>query len=376
MDLPPEISVFILSLTAPFILYTINHVSFLQDPQVILAIGIMVLTTIFLLANLSVKSKKSTDPLFYVFAVFSFTSVVSITNALQHHGFIKGFMDFYISKGEPYLSTAHGIMMSYWDGVVHYGLLLIMAHHMTAGKPFRSLALVWAGSMIASEIVLITGVVVGKYGKNLLPAFWRNAPSLVLPIWAAAKLLNRPRELSIIPADKVEVEQKKTLLSRPTDLLLTLGLMGSIIFTAFRGFVVLECSLDFCFTYIFQYEPYMKDSVGFPKVTMLVFLFYVLPLLTACVYGLYTPGCTWMLDWTLVLAGAVAQMQWTHLGASVHSRTPFTYRIPKDEWRQVVTLNLLYTAVPVLLAVRCYMDQTFFMKNVPQEQASNGKKNN
>uniref|UniRef100_A0A673JMT6 Transmembrane 6 superfamily member 2-like n=1 Tax=Sinocyclocheilus rhinocerous TaxID=307959 RepID=A0A673JMT6_9TELE len=312
----------------------------------ILAIGIMVLTTIFLLANLSVKSKKSTDPLFYVFAVFSFTSVVSITNALQHHGFIKGFMDFYISKGEPYLSTAHGIMMSYWDGVVHYGLLLIMAHHMTAGKPFRSLALVWAGSMIASEIVLITGVVVGQK-------------------------LNFSK-LKVC----VEVEQKKTLLSRPTDLLLTLGLMGSIIFTAFRGFVVLECSLDFCFTYIFQYEPYMKDSVGFPKVTMLVFLFYVLPLLTACVYGLYTPGCTWMLDWTLVLAGAVAQMQWTHLGASVHSRTPFTYRIPKDEWRQVVTLNLLYTAVPVLLAVRCYMDQTFFMKNVPQEQASNGKKNN
>lgn len=32
--------------------------------------------------------------------------------------------------------------------------------------------------------------------------------------------------------------------------------------------VVLECSLDFCFTYIFQYEPYMKDSVGFPKVTV------------------------------------------------------------------------------------------------------------
>ncbi|KTF80687.1 hypothetical protein cypCar_00037385 [Cyprinus carpio] len=313
MDLPPEISVFILSLTAPFILYTINHVSFLQDPQVILAIGIMVLTTIFLLANLSVKSKQSTDPLFY--------------------------------GSNPM-------------------------------KPFRSLALVWAGSMIASQIVLITGVVVGKYGKNLLPAFWRNAPSLVLSVWAAAKLFNKPRELSIIPADKVEVEQKKTLLSRPTDLLLTLGLIGSIIFTAFRGFVVLECSLDFCFTYIFQYEPYMKESVGFPKVTMLVFLFYVLPLLTACVYGLYTPGCTWMLDWTLVLAGAVAQMQWTHLGASVHSRTPFTYRIPRDEWRQVVTLNLLYTAVPVLLAVRCYMDQTFFMKSVPQEQASNGKKKN
>ncbi|KAK9980311.1 hypothetical protein ABG768_013683 [Culter alburnus] len=374
MDFPPEISVFLLSLTAPFILYTINHVSILQDPQVILAIGITVLTTLFLLANLSVKSRKSTDPLFYVFAVFSFTSVVGITNALQQDGFIRGFMDFYISKVEPYLSSAHCIMMSYWDGVVHYGLLLIMIHRLTAGKSFRGMALVWAGSMIASQIVFIPGIVVGKYGKKILPAFWRNAAFLVLPIWAAAKLFNRPRELPIIPADKVEVEQKKALFSRPADLLLTLGLLGTIIFTAFRGFVILECSLDSCFSYIYQYEPYMKDSVGFPKVMMLVSMFYVLPLLTACVYGLYTPGCTWMLDWTLFLAGAVAQTQWTHLGASVHSRTSFTYRIPRDEWRLVVTMNLLYAAVPVLLAVRCYLDQAFFMKNVPQEQASNGKK--
>lgn len=99
------------------------------------------------------------------------------------------------------------------------------------------MALVWAGSMIASQIVFIPGIVVGetllyseiehkvktscnllaqthlhtdvfcvlgKYGKNILPALWRNAASLALPIWAAAKLLNRPRELSIIPADKVK----------------------------------------------------------------------------------------------------------------------------------------------------------------------------
>ncbi|XP_043089425.1 transmembrane 6 superfamily member 2 isoform X1 [Puntigrus tetrazona] len=311
-------------------------------------------------------------PSYRMFAVFSFTSVVSITNALQHHGFIKGFMDFYISKAEPSLNTAHGLMMSYWD-VLHYALLLIMVQRITAGKPFRSLALVWAGSMIAGQLVLISGTVVGRHGKNLLPAVWRSGPSLVLPVWAAAKLFDRPRELSITPADKVEVEQKKTLLSRPTDLLLTLGLGASIIFTAFRGFVVLECSLDFCFTYIFRYEPYMKDGVGFPKVTMLLLFFYVLPLLMACVYGLHVPGCTWMLDWTLVLAGAVAQMQWTHLGSSVHQRTPFTYRIPKDEWREVVVLNLLFTAVPVLLAVRCCADKTFFVKSVPRERASNGK---
>lgn len=93
--------------------------------------------------------------------------------------------------------------------------------------------------------------------------------------------------------------------------------------------------MDFCFSYIYQYEPYLKDPVGFPRVMvslekmdplyinarnqnvifvvsslqMLVYLFYALPLLTVFIYGLNTPGCSWMLDWTLFFAGAAAQVR-------------------------------------------------------------------
>lgn len=42
---------------------------------------------------------------------------------------------------------------------------------------------------------------------------------------------------------------------------------------------------------------------------MLVYLFYALPLLTVFIYGLNTPGCSWMLDWTIFFAGAVAQVR-------------------------------------------------------------------
>lgn len=45
-----------------------------------------------------------------------------------------------------------------------------------------------------------------------------------------------------------------------------------------------------------------------PLHQMLLYLFYVLPFFCLCIYGLLRPGCSWMPDWSLVFAGAVAQV--------------------------------------------------------------------
>nr|XP_020489647.1 transmembrane 6 superfamily member 2 [Labrus bergylta] len=373
---PVEVSVFLLSLLAPVVLYTINNISALQETLPILGMGLVVLGSVLLLLLLAVGHQTKVDPLFYAFAEFSFTCVVGLTNALEQDRFISGFMGFYLKMGEPHLSTAYAVMMSYWEGIFHYLLFLIIIRRMFNGKSYRSLGLLWAGSSIAHQIVLIPGVVIGKYGSNIKPAFWRNIPFFVAPFWAASVLFSRPREMPIIPADKILAEQRKSLLRRPVDLLLSLLSLGAMAFTVFRGFVVLDCPLDACFTYIYQYEPYLKDPVGFPRVMMLAYLFYALPLLIAFFYGLRTPGCSWMLDWTIFFAGAIAQTQWCHIGASLHSRTPFTYRVPADKWWPVITLNVLLAAVPILLAVRCHTIPAFFMKPVPKGQTDKEKKKN
>ncbi|XP_062260302.1 transmembrane 6 superfamily member 2 [Platichthys flesus] len=373
---PVEVFVFLISLLAPGVLYTLNNVIALQEPLPILGVGLVILGSVLLLVLLSVRHKTNVDPLYYAFAEFSFTNTVGLTNALEQDGFISGFMGFYLRMGEPHLSTAYAVMMSYWEGVFHFVLLLVIIHRMFKGKSYRSLGLLWAGSSIAHQIVLIPGVVVGKYGSNIRPAFWRNIPFFMAPFWAASLLFRRHREMPIVTADKIAAEQKKSLLTRPVDLLLSLLLMGAMVFAVFRGFVVLDCPLDTCFTYIYQYEPYLKDPVGFPRVTMMVYLFYALPLLTVFIYGLKTPGCTWMLDWTIFFAGAMAQTQWCHIGASLHSRTPFTYRVPADKWWPVITLNVLLAAVPALLALRCHSSPTFFMKPVPKGQTNGEKKKN
>lgn len=371
---PAEVSVFLLSLLAPCVLYTMNNIPALQEPLPILGMGMVILGSVLLLLLLTVRHKKNLDPLFYVFAEFSFTCMVGLTNALEQDGFISGFMAFYVKSGEPHLSTAYAVMMSYWEGIIHFILFLAIIHRMFKGKSYRSLGLLWVGSSIAHQIVLIPGVVIGKFGSNIRPAFWRNVPFFLVPFWAASVLFSRPREMPIITADKIAVEQKRGLLTRPVDLLLSLLLLGAMVFSVFRGFVVLDCPLDACFTYIYQYEPYLKDPVSFPRVMMLMYLFYALPLMTAFIYGLKTPGCSWMLDWTIFFAGAVVQAQWCHIGASLHSRTPFTYRVPADKWWPVITLNVLLAAVPPLLALRCYTNPAYFMKPVPKGQTSNEKK--
>ncbi|KAG7524181.1 transmembrane 6 superfamily member 2-like [Solea senegalensis] len=371
---PVEVSVFLISLLAPGVLYTLNNIPALQEPLPILGMGMVILGSVLFVLLVTVQHKNKVDPLFYVFAEFSFTCMVGLTNALEQDGVISGFMGFYLKMGEPHLSSAYAVMMSYWEGIVHFVLFQTIIHRMFKGKSYRSLGLLWAGSSIAHQIVLIPGVVIGKYGSDIRPAFWRNVPFFVVPFWAASLLFTRPREMPVITADKVAEEQKKGLLSRPVDLLLSLLLMGAMAFSVFRGFVVLDCPLDTCFTYIYQYEPYLKDPVGFPRVTMLVYLFYALPLLAVLIYGLKTPGCSWMLDWTIFFAGAMAQSQWCHIGASLHSRTPYTYRVPVDKRWPVITLNVLLAAVPILLALRCYTNPAFFMKPVPKGQTSNEKK--
>ncbi|KAA8577557.1 hypothetical protein FQN60_017439 [Etheostoma spectabile] len=100
---------------------------------------------------------------------------------------------------------------------------------------------------------------------NNIPALQENVPFFLVPFWAASLLFSRPREMPVVTADKIIAEQKKGLLSRPVDLLLSLLLLGAMAFSVFRGFVVLDCPLDACFTYVYQYEPYLKDPLAFQE---------------------------------------------------------------------------------------------------------------
>uniref|UniRef100_A0A8C6T468 Transmembrane 6 superfamily member 2 n=1 Tax=Neogobius melanostomus TaxID=47308 RepID=A0A8C6T468_9GOBI len=298
------------------------------------------------------------------FAEFCFTCVIDLVSALEYDGIISGFMEFYQKTGEPYLGTSYAIMMCYWDGIAHFIMYLIMISRITDRKAYRTVGLLWAGSLCAN-MSLFPLYVIGKYGSEIRPAFWINFLFLLMPILGGVSLFTRPKDRPLIGGYNAQQAQCMKLIWRPQDLVLVVLLLGAIAFTILRGLVALDAPLEVCSDYLRQYEPYLKDPVGFPRVMMLHQFFYGLPLLGAFVYGLLKPGCTWMADWTLFFAGAMVQCQWAHIGGSLHPRTTAPYRIPAESLCMVLTANLIYVLTPILVAVRVRSNPYFFLKIAP-----------
>ncbi|XP_042336378.1 transmembrane 6 superfamily member 2 [Sceloporus undulatus] len=365
MGLYSALGAIALYLSAFPISYLFNSLAAMEHPLAVMTAGFGVLLFLFALVYLPNRSQ---DPLFYVFMVFSFTSGIDAVIALEEDGYINNYMGFYMREGEPYLSTAYGIMICYWDAVIHYALYLAMIIAIAERKSYRNIGLYWVGSLMMSLVVFLPGNVIGKYGSEVRPAFLLNIPYLLIPIWAGMRIFAQPKNSVLVTADQIAEEQRKTLLQRPWDLGLVGFLLFAVIFTLFRGLVVLDCPSEMCFDYIYQQEPYLRDPVAYPKVQMLVFLFYGLPYFCICIYGLLFPGSRWMPDWALICAGAIAQAQFSHVGSSLHQRTPFPYRTPEGAWWTVVLSNVIYALGPHLLAYRCLRNPAFFSHQVSRDE--------
>ncbi|CAL1538975.1 unnamed protein product [Lymnaea stagnalis] len=347
--------IFLLAQTSWIVSFTLSKLNLMQDQITVFIAGVITLSLVTIVPYLLFRRLfNQVDPFVLILAVFSWSCMIDLGIGLELDGFISNFMGFYFIEGEPYLNTAHGAVISYWDGIVHFILGLAIISLYCQRQSYRAFGLYWAGSILNSMIVLIPGGIAGNHPFKL--SILLNVPYLILPLLAGFKLLHDR------PVQSSTVQKFKPIWERPVDLFFFIYFIGAIFLSLFRGLAVLGGNAEAMKEYIQTIEPYLADETNFPKFQMIVYGYFFLAYYLGAAYALLCPGQVWMADWSLIHAGAAAQAQFSHIAGSLHHRTSESLRPPQSGYPALTfwSINLILFIVPQFFAWWCQQDSNKF----------------
>ncbi|XP_059151320.1 transmembrane 6 superfamily member 1-like [Physella acuta] len=355
MSLVIPAGVFLLSQTSWPVSYMLSKQNLMGNQAYVFLAGVICLLLSMLGPAILLRRQiKNVEPLMYVLGVFCWTCMIDLGIGLELDHYISNFIGFYLAEGEPYLRTAHGTVINYWDGTTHFGLYLIILTLYSQRKSYRECALFWVGSILNSMVVLLPGGIAGNHPFKL--SILLNTPYILVPLFAGFKLIHEH------PVQARSFIKFKPLWQRPLDLFFFLFFIAAICISIFRGLTLLNGNAVLMTDYLKHVEPYMKDLSSFPKFQILAYGYFYLVYYFAAAFGLLFPGKHWMADWSLIHAGAAAQAQVTYIWGSLHHRTPGPLHPPLEGTSAVVfwSINLSLLIIPLLFAVRCLQDVESF----------------
>ncbi|CAH1790382.1 unnamed protein product [Owenia fusiformis] len=366
MEIAPWLKSLIIAFTAIPITYNVNLVQTMELEGMIPLIGFSILLGVVMVMYFLLRENRPHDPFYYFYTLASFGAICSMLIALEADKYINGFFAFYFKNGEVYLTTPYGALCSYWDGTGHLAMYLLMMRAISNKQNYRILGLYWAGSLINSMIVLLVGSVVGNFG--IKSAYLMNMPWFIFPIIATGCFLKQRPNQSI--SVKMANEHHVTIFQRPQDIFFILYLVAALVVSIIRGFSLLGCDMEFFTSYLSNIEPYLNDPASYGKMQGFVYFFYFSLYYVMAIYGFLSPGQSWMVDWSMIHAGAAIQSQVCFIGGALYPRTPADFRVKMfpqgNMWFWLINLGL--AIVPQLIAYRCYNQRKFFTPQVSKKQ--------
>ncbi|XP_052792679.1 transmembrane 6 superfamily member 1-like [Mya arenaria] len=335
-------------LAAPLI-YTLDKLAVMEDQRWVFMSGVITLPLFGLLCCVWVRrSPCKKEPLFYVFSIFSFTCVVDLFIALELDGYVKGFMEFYLREGEPYLRSSYGCLINYWDGTGHFAMYLAMIALMSTGADYRQLGLYWVGSIMNSMIVFMPGNWTGN--KGIKWSYLLNVPYVVYPIYAGVRFFREGFHL------KKRQFRGKSPVERTVEKFFIAWFSLAILVCMFRMIACMGCKDYITTFYITDIEPYLVDPRQYGKTQALAYFYYYIPVFVAVICSLVYDGQTWIKDWSLLCAGGTMQGQLVYIWCSLKWSTPTEHLVPDTILARSIfwLVNLSLVIVPHLFAVYCH----------------------
>ncbi|XP_015795066.1 transmembrane 6 superfamily member 1 [Tetranychus urticae] len=362
MSVSVATKVFLISTSAIPISYLLNRFiekTGLTQPLLIVflchIIGILIFSLIVKCTKHSLH--KNNEYLFYTFALICFISVSSLIIALELEGLISGFTNSFLKHVEPHLRSSFGAMICHWNGIVAYALALMIVAAITTSNDFIDILCYWLGSWVNNSLVLLLGIMIGKTGPGW--GILMYLPYIILPCYIAYRVLKSSKSTK---NQAIEIEVKTSIWKRPLDMSLCFIFTLSCFIAILRGLAVLDSPIWLCKIYGKQIEPYLVSSTlaPFAKIQMILYLFYYLPFYLFAIYHLICCSHQEMTKLSAFFAGAASSAQFTHIGSSFHSRTPYILRVSSDFSALLFfwLVNLTLLVGPVLLAFRCAVEET------------------
>lgn len=332
-------------MAVPFCFAQANIEILQGNPTLLLIFGLISLSAVGALAYLTVfrrlSPQVSRSPYLILFSIFAFAAIIDLLISFTVMGYTD-VMQSYFDNGEPYLRSSHGMAVNFWDGTVHFGLYLWMIFCLAERREHSREALFWVGSIVGSCIVYMAGNVIGEYAEHIEPSFLLNVPFMLVPIFYGWKVIND---------DSSQVPTTRSALSL-SDFALVAALLTVAGLSCFRMLVVLNSDITMSQTWATEIEPYLLSPTRYPQIQMLVYGLYLMPFSILAAIAFWRPPSRALACWAWIIAGAVAQGQFSHIVASISAASDPEFATAAGQQLTFWFTNLMVMLIPLWFAWR------------------------